>query len=232
MKATSTEMRPPRDIDDAQSESLLSNVTKEHLFEYLPRHSNNEASRKYSTFMSKGGSKCRKSIENNKMCFECFVEGERRKECMYASKPKHHFESFSTSKKSSSKNPYAFEMPPATKSKYSHSHYEYEPELRAPKRNKNKTNDRKRSKNGDQIKFDVKAAVRVIPNHEQMPHEAALLDFNPNNKQNQPQSQPPRVVPDIIYGTMRSHAEPLALLYKSDLKFGTDNSNQNIPLQI
>lgn len=216
---SSAEMRPPRDINGAQSESLLSNVTKDHLIEYLPSHLSNEASRKYLRFTKKGGPKCRKSIENNKMCFECYVEGERRKECMFTSKPKHFFESFSKSKKSNTKNPHTFDNLPESKSKYSQS--SNEPELHHTKRNKNKVDGKQRLENSDRFNADMKT---IISNERKLPNLPDKLSYSSNDR-NPPKFQPPRAVPDVIYGTTRSQAEPLALLYQTDLTFGSNDTH-------
>lgn len=139
------DVRPPRDVNNgAQTESLLSNVTKLSEFEYLPSHLNDEASRHSVTFTNKDGLKCKKSSDGNKVCFECFVDGERRKECMFSKthKPTRFFESYTTSKKSKhslgSLNPLNFDATPAPKPKHSHGQHKSKPKPPATKQTKNK----------------------------------------------------------------------------------------------
>lgn len=178
------EIRPPRDINGAHSERLLSNSTKEHLTDDLPSHSNDETDQeylgKYMTFMNKDWSKCKKLVDKKQICFECYVDGERRKECMFlnAHKPSSFYESYSASIKSHSNHPYAFEYPAASKMKY--------------------------SKNLDEIKpHSIKLSEKKSEYSEQFNFNNKNNSSDKNNKQNLPQEQQIRSISDIIYGVAK-----------------------------
>lgn len=192
------DVRPPRDVNNggAQTESLLSNVTKLSEFEYLPSHLNDEASRHSVTFTNKDGLKCRKSSDGNKVCFECFVDGERRKECMFSKthKPTRFFESYTTSKKSKhslgSLNPLNFDSTPALKpapkpapkAKHVQTQHKGKPKSHSPKQTKNK----KHVKTDEESSFFPISEEVGFAHVEKVPAETeADWSLNPKSKQKQ-----------------------------------------------
>lgn len=193
----SPDVRPPRDVNSAaQTESILSNVTKEHDFEYLPSHLNDEASRHSIIFTNKDGLKCKKSIDGNKVCFECFVDGERRKECMFSKthKPTHFFESYTTSKKSKhslgSLNPLNYDSisEPKPKPKPKHSHIQNKNKLKSHSIKQNKT--KKHVKIEEPSSISPLSEELVFANVEKLPAETeAEWSLNPKIKPKQPETE-------------------------------------------
>lgn len=229
------DVRPPRDIHGTQSESLLSNVTKEHEFEYLPSHRDESASQQSLLIINKDGYTCRKSVGDNKVCFECYVDGERRKECTFSrtNKPKHFYESYSTTKKSKKSNdthPFVFETPPETRSQNSYSQQKYKPN-KSINKSKNVYDNNTHLEAVDYLEASLKSTSSKPENYEKLPSETEFnWNSNQNHKRMVPQSQKLRAVPDIIYGTHKS-TEQLALFYQSDpIKFHTNNNDKNIHL--
>lgn len=202
------EMRPPRDTNGEESESLWSNVTKEHQFEYLPSDLGNGPLRRY--FNNKGGPKCKKFIEKNKMCFECYVEGERRKECMFTTKPKRFFESFSTSKKFSNKRkPYEFDSSSMEKPQRQNASYK---KTKSPShiRNKNGAHDMNRPSINVSLESTDPDPIANIT--KQIPNSTDDSKFQQNKIPDQLIFKQQHSVPDIIYGKNISGAEPLYVL--------------------
>ncbi|XP_055297053.1 uncharacterized protein LOC129565830 isoform X4 [Sitodiplosis mosellana] len=223
------EFRPPRDINGAHSESLLSNVTKEHQFEYLPNHSHNGGNREYAAFMKKDWSRCRKTMENNQVCFECYVEGERRKECMFANvkRPGNFYKSYSTSKKFNTNHPYAFDLPVPSVSKHS-KHIEQNSNTHSGKRNKNKDYSVEQF-GGDSNSDERFSADLKLAKYEEQPNNSNDWNVDQNGKQERPQAQPLHSsVADIVYGKARPGPEPLAIFFQTDPTiFDTIDSNNN-----
>ncbi|XP_031628381.1 uncharacterized protein LOC116344111 [Contarinia nasturtii] len=233
------ELRPPRDINrdinGAHSESLLSNVTKEHLFEYLPNHmvSGAAANPKYAAFISKDWSSCRKTVEMNQVCFECYVDGERRKECMFANvnRPDNFYKSYSTSKKFNTNHPYAYDLPIPSVSTHT-KHSQKKSKSHSTQRNKNPDysveqfggDDGGGGNDDDRFSDDLKSKT-----HEKRPNDSDGWDLNHNSKHERPQIRPiPTSVADIIYGTVKAGQEPLALFFKTDsTSFDTINNLNN-----
>lgn len=179
-----SDRKPPGDFAGAQSEKQSFHVTKEHPSEYLPSRLISETRRKSFSIIKNDGSKCKKFIENNKVCFECNLKGKRRKECTYKSKPKDFFESFSTSKKSSKKHkPHAS----INKSKSYLNHLD-----------KIKTDHSGNNTNGAHIN---------VPYTDEI---AQLSKARPYNMENFTVAQNKR--PQIIYGKVQSGDEPLYVL--------------------
>lgn len=199
------EIRPPRDINGAHSERLLSNVTKEqkeHLTDDLPSHSNDEADRKYlgkyKTFINKDWSKCKKLVDDKQICFECYVDGERRKECMFvnANKPSNFYESYSASKKSQTNQPYAFEYPTESEIKHSKNFDKIQPDSIKSSENKNEYSEHFNSEDNYNEHFET--------NSKTPDKEKTIIDSaDKNNKQNPPQEQKIRSISDIIYGVAK-----------------------------
>lgn len=225
------EQRPPRDINPlgAHSESLVSNVTKEHQFEHLPNHSLNGANREYAAFMSKerDGSRCRKAIENDQICFECYVDGERRKECMYANvRPDNFYKSYSMSKKFNNYHPYKFDLPIATVSKHSMHSQQKSKSHSSKQHNKNKDYSAEQfgGNSGSDEYYNSNLKYEIPKNH------VNDWDFHHSDKDEQrPQAQPLHSsISDVIYGRARPGPEPLALFFQTDPTiFNNINSNNN-----
>lgn len=247
----SFEMRPPRDINGAHSESLLSNVTKEHEYEYLPGYITDDSNQEFSEFMKRDWSKCRKSIEDNQVCFECYASGSRHKECMYASKikPDNFYKSYSKSNTYNTKRrPYTFESP--VPPPFQQQQYDYrDANLQQPpwamahsvvhtidaynggESNKDAENSIKSSDDSNNDSNDNNAQTSV--RHKNHNNKNNSAQHKQNKKlQQQPQTEPPQhsnSYSDVIYGTSRPGAEPLALFFKTDhtLLGGNSNTNNN-----
>lgn len=221
--ASAQELRPPRDINGAHSESLLSNVTKEHLFEYLPNHMDSTVNSKYEAFISKDWSRCIKTIELNQVCFECYVDGERRKECMFANvnRPDNFYKSYSTSKKFNTNHPYEYDMPVPSVSVHT-KHSQQNSKSHSTQRNKNKDVEQfgghGHGDDGDDYSsgYDRFENELKTKNHEKRPTDSDDWDSSYNDKPVRPQSRLPTSVADIIYGTVKAGQEPLALFFKTD----------------
>lgn len=201
------DIRPPRDVNGAQTEDLLSSVTKEHEFEYIPSHSDDDATDDDSvSFKDKDGLNCRKFIDGKKICLECNVDGERRKECMFSktNRPTRFFESYSTSKKSKhalGSHPIEFDSTLAPKSKDSH---QLKPH--STKQNKkDKTQARgKYVKIDDQSNFYPITKDTVYEKLEVSPVDTVVeWKLKQNDKDKQTKSQQYRSIPEIIYGTQQ-----------------------------
>lgn len=235
--AAAQEFRPPRDINGAHSESLVSNITKEHPFDYL-LNQYNSANREYARFMGKDWSGCRhgKAMENNQVCFECFVDGERRTECMFANanRPENFHTSYSKSKKYNTHHPYTFDLPIATVSKHS-KFTEQKTQSHSDEHNKNK------DYSVEQFSGDSNSDERFnadLKSNKVQSNNSSDWNVQHNGKHERPQAQPVHSsVSDIIYGKARPGPEPLALFFQSDPTIfdsisnsNTSNNNTNIDL--
>lgn len=274
-----------RDINGAHSESLLSNVTKElflpifarGMTRNIPRNSpifginpifgnnnnnnpninnnNNGPSRDFAGFMGKDGSRCRRTMEDNHVCFECFVDGERRKECMLRNtRPDNSFKSFSTVNKFKTNHPYEFEEvePPVSVSKHTKQHTT-KTKMHSTHGNNNKNkpvqssysdeNFGGNSDSDERFNGDLKLSkYEILPkntNGWELPKNTNDWDLHPSlfhnvNKEVKPQAQPLRSssASDIVYGKARPGAEPLALFFQTDpMVFSSiKNNNTNIDL--
>lgn len=202
------DLRPPRDVNGAQSESFQTNVTKEHEFEYFPI---DKANQELAEFMSRDWSNCKKSVEDKQICFECFTNGSRRKQCMFASqlkkKPENFYRSYSKSNKFEHRHPYSFELPLKSTSQHSKS------KLRKNKQQKPTKSSNSDESNSKSISNESREPAPVYENHSTDDWKAT--DFIHNGKQ-QPHAQPLRSVAEIIYGTTRPGSEPLGLFFKTD----------------
>lgn len=247
------EQRPPRDINGAHSESLLSNVTKQHLFELIPKiaiqgtnhgvahgashgaghgtghgtaHSPN---REYAAFMNQDWSRCKKSTENDQVCFECYVDGERRKECMYAAvnkQPDKFYKSYTKSKQFSSNHPYSFDLPEASVSK----HTKHSEQKSKSHSTRHKDKDNKSKNHHDSTEFDTDSGSDErftidlkSENYENQPNttNGSNVKLNNDTKQEQPQSQPIlSSAADVIYGKRGTKPVPepvaLGLFFQTD----------------
>lgn len=215
-RPASEEQRPPRDTKGAHSESFPSNVTKDQPYDNLRMPFSHSANREYASYTNKDSSKCKKSIENGKVCFECYVKGERRRECMFANinSPDNFYKSYSTSKKYSTNHPYAFDMPEPFVSK----HIQYNTKSHS---NKNKDyNAEPIDGFGGFSGFDAsdeRFGDLKLAKYEKLPNASNVWDFNHNNKQVRPQSQPLHSLSgEIIYGKPRPGPDPMALFFQMD----------------
>lgn len=218
------EMRPPRDINGAHSESQLSNITREHRmsYEYPSRHPRNHASREYSDFVNRDWTSCKKSIENQQICFECHVDGGMKKECMYstATKPENYFKSYSKTHTYRNKyHPYEFETPDPIVSNQA---------KRKQKNNNAKINNNNNDNSNENDSVYYPHFSSLDSNHTDIIGDKQLhlniLDFNNNQR---PQAQPLRSATDIIYGIRKPGAEPLALFFKMDHRLFDHNTDRN-----
>lgn len=234
------EYRPPRDINGAHSESLVSNVTKEHQFEFVPKSVGHSSNREYAAFISKDWSRCEKSVENDQVCFECYVDGERRKECMFATvnqQPDNFYKSYSTSKKFSTNHPYSFDVPTPSVSKHIKHSEQNTKSHSSRKNNKQKNENNENNDNGDysvehfggnggsdeRFHIDLKSE-----NYENHPNATNDWDFNNDAKQERPQTQPLRSSgAGVIYGKAKPGPEPLALFFATDPRIIVNNSSNN-----
>lgn len=225
------DMRPPRDINGAHSESRFSNVTKQHRMsnEYPSNHPRNHATREYSDFVNRDWASCEKSIENQQICFECHVDGGMKKECMYstASKPQNYFKSYSTTHTYKNKyHPYEFETPdPIVSNQPNHKQKNYN---RSRAKSNNNHNDS--SYYSPFLSLDSSSNVKQTDIIADKPLHLNIFDFNNNDSYQRPQAQPLRSATDIIYGIRKPGAEPMALFFKMDhrsFEHSTDKNNDN-----
>lgn len=225
------EVRPPRDIHSSPSETSISNYTKDYLFSLPPlipllrpsplppvrpspvppvrptTAAPNDKS--YAVFVRKDGAKCKKFFELSEVCIECYLKGERQKECMSSKKtrPENVYKSYSTSKKVHKDEPYEFEQPqpPVTEHSKHHSH---------------STETRLRHFNSKRPPFNGQVLV---------PGSLNGAGFGYYNPYGPPQSLPPllsHTLPqplplqppnygNLMYGNVRPKPEPVALFYHS-----------------
>lgn len=237
-RSSPIEVRPPREVNGAQTESLLSNVTKKHEFEYLPAQLNDEASHHKVKFTNKDGLKCKKSIDNDKVCFECYMDdGERRKECKLSrtNKPTRFFESYTSSKKSKHSLG-EYDSAPSTKAKHSRNQLKYKPKSHSTKQDNNKKQNLKSTKTDGHSNVHPISEELVYANVEKRPIDTKV-EWNTNHSQKQseenpPKSQPYRVVPEIIYGTPHSNAESMTIYYPpiDPVRYTANSSSSTIHL--
>lgn len=194
------DLRPPRDVNGAQSQRLLSNISKE--IEFLGGRPLDTTNHDLMAFMNKDWTNCKRSFEDGQICFECHTNGSRRKQCMYASqlkkRPENFYRSYSKTKNFEHNHPYAFELP--TKSTPHRSKHR-----KPPAKHNDDSNDDSNSETVD--------SIEPAPVYENNDWDSN--DFNYNGKR-RPQAQPLRSAADIIYGAIKPGSEPLALFFNKD----------------
>lgn len=200
--------RPPRDVISAQSENLLSNATKSHQSEYVP-----EASGYSLTFTNDAGLTCTKFYDGNQTCFECVVDGERRKECMYskAHKPTRYYEAHESSQNSNQSldllTPNDFDSKPTRKQKHSHIQHKNKPKSDSTKQKKSK----KKIPIDDKSNIPSRAEDSVYASHHNVLAKKAAQ--RTNNKQRRTKLQPYHSDPEIIYGKPKSDSDTVTACF-------------------
>lgn len=211
------DIRPPRDINGAHSESSVLNVTKEHQFKYLPNAAShgNYRGPEQAPQTSKDWSSCKKVISENQVCFECFVEGERRRECVFAN-PDTFFKSFSTLTKYSSNHPYAYDVPLPTVSKHS-KHSSHKSKSHSVRHKKKKNDVHGRTKPHAIVKPENYQLLPITP--------GATIPYNHKQEQQQQQQHQNGVFhSEIIYGNANLAPEKPKLYFNQPI-FNTSNRN-------
>lgn len=150
----------------------------------------------FAVFVRNDGARCIKFFELSDLCTECFLKGERKKECMSPkiNKPETSFKSYSTLKKIHIDQPYKFEKPIPLVSEHS-----FESDSQH-------FNDRQPVFNGRSLAYgNINTADIGYQNAPPQPHQPFLPPKLPQQSN----------IGDIIYGKIKPGSEPGALFYHS-----------------
>lgn len=159
----------------------------------------------FAVFVRNDGAKCIKFFELSDLCTECFLKGERKKECISSkiNKPETSFKSYSTSTKIHIDQPYKFEKPIPLVSEHSKHSFESDSQH---------FNDRQPVFNGRSLAHgNINTANIGYQNAPPLPPPPqSIQPFLPTKLPHQSSN-----IGDIIYGKIKPGSEPGAIFYHS-----------------